>query len=428
MEKIDISPKIKQIFDEISKYKFVQLFEDIPDDPDYLTIIKNPITILNIKEKVESNSYKSIDEFKNDFILLRLNIKTFNGENSRDFATIEIICIILFDLIQKVCQDSEDISKNKNLLEGFTPNIDFAPQEQLQQICELLKNQEIFLEDVRKLYRCSDQYFKKKVIENSIEYPKLKACKKPNKISENDIEFVSKVHKTWKVGYQIMCHYLEMSEWNTRKIYDILFSVNDDEKIKDKIHTKRFYSTEINYVWHTDIHYLKNKPPFENDTKYLISFIDDCSRKILYYEIGDKKDQLFFVNALLKCINLTRSKPFYLTTDNGGEFTGALSNYILQLLSIKQWKTKPYTPQQNGKIERFWRRIEQLVNYHDLQNFVKSYNDMIPQKFLKKFSEKHLGLYEPLNKMTPNFIYQKAKKFDQYHPGIIVEYDTKQKS
>lgn len=65
------------------------------------------------------------------------------------------------------------------------------------------------------------------------------------------------------------------------------------KKIKTNMHSKFFYATEVNYLWHTDIHYLKNKYPYENQTQYMIAFFDDCNRKILYYEIGDKKDQLF---------------------------------------------------------------------------------------------------------------------------------------
>ena len=62
------------------------------------------------------------------------------------------------------------------------------------------------------------------------------------------------------------------------------------------------------------------------------------------------------------------------------------------MLSIKHWKTYPYTPEQNGKIERFWKRVERLENYKDLEKFILSYNEIIPQRSLRKFAQMHLKL------------------------------------
>ena len=251
----------------------------------------------------------------------------------------------------------------------------------------------------------------------------MKACKKKTEISEKTIEFVRKIHETWNVGYQTLCHFLQLPEWQTRNIYNILNYVKEQKKIKTNIHSKIFYATEVNYLWHTDIHYLKNKFPYENQTLYMIAFIDDCSRKILYYDIGNTKDQLFFVNSLIKCINLNNTKPFILTTDNGGEFTGKFARYIIKMLSIKHWRTHPYTPEQNGKIERFWRRVERLENYKDLEKFIQSYNEIIPQRSLRKFAQTHLKLHLKQQDATPERIFQNAPKFDHYHPGIIVQFD-----
>ena len=117
-----------------------------------------------------------------------------------------------------------------------------------------------------------------------------------------------------------------MPEWQTRNIYNLLNYVKEPKEIKKNIYSKFFYATEVNYLWHVDIHYLKNKCPYENETQHMIAFIDDCSRKILYYDTGEKKDQLFFVNSLIKSINLTNMKPFTLTMDNRGSLRASLQN------------------------------------------------------------------------------------------------------
>lgn len=50
----------------------------------------------------------------------------------------------------------------------------------------------------------------------------------------------------------------------------------------------------------------------------------------------------------------------------------------------------PWTKWQNREILA---KNVKNSNYHDLENFVKSYNDIIPQRC----SEKHLGLHSPKN-------------------------------
>jgi transposase InsO family protein len=46
--------------------------------------------------------------------------------------------------------------------------------------------------------------------------------------------------------------------------------------------------------------------------------------------------------------------PCVLGSDNSGEFTGAAFTSILQQYGVSHWRTTPHTPQQNGKMERFW--------------------------------------------------------------------------
>lgn len=164
----------------------------------------------------------------------------------------------------------------------------------------------------------------------------------------------------------------------------------------------------------------------DSDEKYLLCFIDDCSRKILFSATSNNKDQLFVINSLLKCIHHCRSKPFILTTDNGGEFCGDLMKFTLKLLEINHWRTKPYTPQQNGKIERWWRGLENLKNYKDIDNFIRSYNEIIPKYHLQELANKYLGMKISLNQATPEYIYQNTPKFESYHEGVYVEIETKE--
>ena len=72
-----------------------KLFEKLPNDQSYYEVIKNPISISDIREKVQENKYNSIDEFQNDFKILYSNTQMFNGDKSLDTATSEIIYLII---------------------------------------------------------------------------------------------------------------------------------------------------------------------------------------------------------------------------------------------------------------------------------------------------------------------------------------------
>ena len=101
--------------------------------------------------------------------------------------------------------------------------------------------------------------------------------------------------------------------------------------------------------------------------------------------------------------------------DNGREFTGAHFQTVLKNYNIKDWRTQPQTPQQNGKIERWWQTYETSKGKEDLQTVVDEYN----------LAWRHKGLYELTGKwMTPADLW-----FNELHwaPGMedILEFSAK---
>jgi ATP-dependent helicase STH1/SNF2 len=63
-----------------------KIFEDLPSRsqwPHYYQIIKSPISIKMIEKRVHSPYYHSIEDFKNDFLLMFNNATTFNMEESQ---------------------------------------------------------------------------------------------------------------------------------------------------------------------------------------------------------------------------------------------------------------------------------------------------------------------------------------------------------
>ena len=95
---------------------------------------------------------------------------------------------------------------------------------------------------------------------------------------------------------------------------------------------------------------------------YFVTFIDDASRNVWAYPMKGK-DEVFEIfqnfhivgeretNKLLKCLR----------TDNGGEYCSNAFKDYCNRFGLKNEKTVPNTPKQNGIVERMNRTIMEKV-------------------------------------------------------------------
>ena len=95
------------------------------------------------------------------------------------------------------------------------------------------------------------------------------------------------------------------------------------------------------------------------------------------------------------------------------EFIGELFQCDLIVYGIKCFRTKPYTPQQNGKIERFWETLEKSatkeLNGKYLEIIVSEYNSVCPHNGLLKLTVKPMTPLEAWNAVrekSPDFTYR----------------------
>ena len=101
---------------------------------------------------------------------------------------------------------------------------------------------------------------------------------------------------------------------------------------------------------------------------YLVSVVDACTR-LAWAEVVDDLKALSVMFAALKCLNVLAAEHGVrfeaLLTDNGPEVAsrrnaaGHPMERLLAELGIKHRYTRPYRPQTNGKVERFWRTLNE---------------------------------------------------------------------
>lgn len=221
------------------------------------------------------------------------------------------------------------------------------------------------------------------------------------------------------VGYQRCAEVmnekgLSITEHQVHRIYegnDLYTRIKQYQNEKEA--RTSYVAQSVNQIWHTDLHVIEDE---NQKTVYLIAFMDDRSRKILYYSILDHKTMISTAHSLEECIKLNEVCPFMLVIDNGKEFVGETFQLILKKYQIVDWRTRPYNPQQNGKIERFWQTLEQSAN--NKNPFINQIDSLINEY---NFQWKHKSLTELYGrKITPNEAYNIGPHFQKNEKPEII--------
>jgi len=153
---------------------------------------------------------------------------------------------------------------------------------------------------------------------------------------------------------------------------------------------------------HVDCHYLP-KDLIANDPAryYLVAVVDDASRIAWASQIKSLQslDVMFSTLAMLNLMKVEYGVQFEaMMSDNGSEFSSRTGNKekhpferMLLELGIKHRYTRPYRPQTNGKVERFWRTLnddliegtyfESLNHFNEeLEQYLLYYNTVRPHQ------------------------------------------------
>ena len=132
---------------------------------------------------------------------------------------------------------------------------------------------------------------------------------------------------------------------------------------------------------HVDTHHLsKDLVVGDRKRRYLVSLVDSCTR-IAWVEMVEDIQSLtvmFAVWRIMSILKVNYDIQFQeILTDNGPEFGTKESKKksrhpferLLAEMGVKHRYTKPYRPQTNGKVERFWRTLnEDLIEGTTFEN------------------------------------------------------------
>lgn len=103
-------------------------------------------------------------------------------------------------------------------------------------------------------------------------------------------------------------------------------------------------------------------PSSNSDRRYILTFIDDYSRKVWIYFLIEKSEAFTTFKHDKSLVEKESGVPICsLRTDRGGEFTSTEFNTFCKDNGISRQLTAAYTPQQNGVAERKNRTIMNMV-------------------------------------------------------------------
>lgn len=139
---------------------------------------------------------------------------------------------------------------------------------------------------------------------------------------------------------------------------------------KRKKYIKRYEKRYPGELLHADTYGLPKTLVVERKKYYLFGILDDCTR-LCYIEFIDRQTAANVSQAFsraYKWFNLHGFNLEEVMTDNGSEFTSYTSQKtkdthffetMLKVFNVRHCCTRPYRPQTNGKIERFWKILNE---------------------------------------------------------------------
>jgi transposase InsO family protein len=157
-------------------------------------------------------------------------------------------------------------------------------------------------------------------------------------------------------------------------------------KPPQNLHTSEYEAIQKNLIWHTDLHDLEIEY-YDGTSRHIIAFMDDTSRRIMGWEFLQDKNSITTRDILKRILDDNHQpQPYTVWTNKGGEFLGHFEAFLLER-GIKHHHTAGYSPQQNGKIERFWQKVksfggdsttyqDRMEEYNDTPHFALPKGDM----------------------------------------------------
>ena len=180
---------------------------------------------------------------------------------------------------------------------------------------------------------------------------------------------------------------------------------------------RKIIKERMGELGHIDCHHLgKSIIRGQSQKLYLLCLLDDYSR-LACVEVNQDITALTTMFSTMRCISAFK-KQFGIAfeemiADNGPEFGPAQSlnkqnhpfERMLAEVGIKRRYMRPYRPQTNGKVERFWRTLqEDLIHETDFDSLDELKEELNQYLYYYNYERPHQGISgkKPIEMITLN--------------------------
>ena len=249
--------------------------------------------------------------------------------------------------------------------------------------------------------------------------PKWKTRRTPKFIEQKVLELREKGNNRYEISSILQEKYKKFTPAPTT-VYAICKRYGKNRLTPKMTKSKRqIIKEKAGELAHLDTHYL-NKGIVQNDNQrlYLVGVIDSCTR-LAWVEITSDIKAISIMFSAMRCFKQFSDnyniKFAEALTDNGPEFGPRHSKNkehhpferLLIEMGIKHRYIRPYRPQTNGKIERFWRTIEDdLLQSTYFESIEQLQEELLQYLYYYNHERPHQGL----NGKTPNFVNQNCPR------------------
>ncbi|MFH1451794.1 MAG: DDE-type integrase/transposase/recombinase [archaeon] len=183
-------------------------------------------------------------------------------------------------------------------------------------------------------------------------------------------------------GAEKIENFVNLSHWSINKILNKHKLVDSPKRKKKRIKYIRFQRKHPNSLWQIDHSQQKIKD------KWVISVVDDCSRKSLAFAVTNIVTTDIVLNLIDKLIK-TYGKPKQILTDNGSAY-GLKSKHSRFDRKLRKWgiehiRGSVYSPTTQGKVERLFQTFKREFRFcnENIELWRMNYNHFRPHTSLE---------------------------------------------